>query len=103
MSSVVPTQSSSVARVTGAESAHGVATRIGVLIVGRKRPGFDQDWNGIIRARALGTLAALGYDCVGADARVVDDQSTESALNTIRQSGADALVILQPSLGNGQL
>ena len=34
---------------------HGSTKNIGVLIFGRKRPGFDQEWNQIIRERSLET------------------------------------------------
>ena len=43
---------------------------IGVLILGRKRPGFDQEWNQIICGRALAALKAMGYATVGAEAVV---------------------------------
>jgi len=76
---------------------------LGVLIIGRKRPGFDQQWNEIIRKRSLEALQSLDLPTVGADTPVVDDQTTIAKLQQIRQAGADALLVLQPSLGNGQL
>src|SRR5687767_1892369 len=79
------------------------AQRLGVLVIGRKRPGFDQEWNAIIRQRATDALKDLGYDCVGADLAVIDDDTIITAIEQIRAAGADALVVLQPSLGNGQL
>lgn len=79
------------------------AAPIGVLVIGRKRPGFDQQWSQIILRRALGALQALGYDAVGAESAVVDDQTIGLALDRIRQRRCRALVVLQPSLGHGQL
>ena len=76
---------------------------VGVLVIGRKRPGFDQQWNEIIRRRASVALAALQYDVVGAENPVVDDETIGHALDRIRQRGCRALVVLQPSLGAGQL
>jgi L-fucose isomerase-like protein len=78
-------------------------TPLGVLVIGRKRPGFDQEWNQIMRRKAAVAVAALGFTAVGADLNVVDDQTILAALNTIRDAGCDVLVVLQPSLGNGQL
>ncbi len=89
------------ARQTSATQTESV--RLGVVVIGRKRPGFDQEWNEIIRARAWAALKTLGYDYVGHDAHVVDDDSLIAALNQVRQFGAEALVVLQPSIGNGQL
>src|SRR3954451_11347156 len=76
---------------------------LGVLIIGRKRPGFDQDWNQEMRRRTATAIDSLGFASVGHDLNVVDDQTILAALNTIRAAGCDALVVLQPSLGNGQL
>ena len=80
-----------------------LAAPLGVLVIGRKRPGFDQQWNEIIRRRAGEALAALGFEAVGAESPVVDDETIGSALNRIRARGCRALVVLQPSLGHGQL
>jgi L-fucose isomerase-like protein len=79
------------------------ATPLGVLIIGRKRPGFDQQWNEIIRRRALAALLAMGYEPVGANAPVIDDATIIAAIDIIRARGCRALVVLQPSLGHGQL
>ena len=76
---------------------------LGLLVIGRKRPGFDQEWNGIMRRRAEEALAALGFACVGGDTPVADDVATRQALDRIRAAGCDALLVLQPSIGNGQL
>jgi L-fucose isomerase-like protein len=76
---------------------------LGVLILGRKRPGFDQEWNKIICDRSLAALQALGYACIGAEAPVVDDATIRAALARVRQAGCDTLVMLQPSMGHGQM
>lgn len=85
-------------------SAPSPASRpLGVIILGRKRPGFDQEWNRIICDRSLVALKSLGYTCVGAETPVVDDASIRAALGRIQQAGCDALVMLQPSIGHGQM
>ncbi len=76
---------------------------IGVLILGRKRPGFDQEWNQIICGRALAALKDLGFATVGAETPVIDDATIAVALDKIRAAGCQALVMLHPSMGNGQL
>ncbi len=76
---------------------------LGVMILGRKRRGFDQEWNGIICGRAIAALKSLGYSTVGAEAPVVDDATIKEALDAIREAGCQALVMLQPSMGHGQL
>jgi L-fucose isomerase-like protein len=79
------------------------ARKLGLLTIGRKRPGFDQPWNEIMRTQADEALAALGFQIVRPDVPVIDDQTTRAALDRIRAAGCEALLVLQPSLGNGQL
>jgi L-fucose isomerase-like protein len=79
------------------------ASPVGVLILGRKRPGFDQEWNQVICQRSLGAMEQLGFQCVGQDGPVVDDRSLAVTLQRIREEGCDVLIMLQPSMGNGQL
>ena len=90
-----------------AGSKHGQSkepTPVGLLVIGRKRPGFEQEWNGRVRAAAAEGLRAAGFDPVGAeDTPVVDDQTILAALAKVNAAGCQALVVLQPSLGNGQL
>ena len=88
---------------TPSPSSSTPATPLGVLVIGRKRPGFDQQWNAIIRERALAGLKSLGYACVGAETPVADDHAMADVLGLIRQRGCGELLVLQPSIGNGQL
>lgn len=76
---------------------------VGVFILGRKRPGFDQEWNQIVSRRSLAAMEEMGVQCIGHDSPVVDDESLRLTLQKIRDSGGDVLVMLQPSMGNGQL
>jgi L-fucose isomerase-like protein len=82
---------------------HAASRPLGVLILGRKRRGFDQEWNQIICQRSIATLASLGYKCIGGEAPVVDDVTIAAALDKIEQANCQALVMLQPSIGHGQL
>jgi L-fucose isomerase-like protein len=86
------------------ERAVEAASRpLGVLILGRKRPGFDQEWNKIICERSVAALGQLGFTTVGADEPVVDEATTVAKLEKLQQAGCSALVMLQPSMGHGQL
>jgi len=76
---------------------------LGVMILGRKRPGFDQEWNQLVCSRAVTALKSLGYKTVGAEKPVVDDATIKAALDHLREAGCQAMVMLQPSMGHGQL
>jgi L-fucose isomerase-like protein len=75
--------------------------KLGVLTIGRKRPGFDQEWNQIMRTKCAEALRAIGHTDAEFVEPVVDDQTTRAALDRLKH--CTALLILQPSLGNGQL
>ncbi len=76
---------------------------IAVLILGRKRPGFDQEWNKMVCQRSVAALQSLGFNCVGYDLPVLDDATLRVALERVRAAGCESLLMLQPSMGNGQL
>jgi hypothetical protein len=75
---------------------------VGVLIFGRKRPGFDQDWNAEMRDRCRKSLAEDGFACIGAEEVVLDDETVNGTLDRIAQAGCRALIVVQPSLADGQ-
>ena len=75
---------------------------VGVLIFGRKRPGFDQEWNAEVRERCRKSLVEIGFTCVGAEELVLDDETVNGALDRIAAAGCRALIVIQPSLADGQ-
>ena len=80
------------------------AAPLGVMILGRKRPGFDQEWNQIICGRAVAALKSLGYTTVGADKPVVDDATIKVALDKLtrgRMPGAGHAAALDGSRPTG--
>ena len=79
-----------------------VTKNLGVMVFGRKRPGFDQEWSKNVWEHSLNTLKAMGFTCVGADTRVVDEETIHAALDEIERAKCDALVIVQPSMSDGQ-
>jgi L-fucose isomerase-like protein len=77
-------------------------SKIGVLIFARKRPGFDQEWSKIVRAQALNLLTEQRYEVIGGDTTVVDDETVSAAVEKIVAAGCVAIVVLQPSIADGQ-
>ncbi len=75
---------------------------LGVLIFGRKRPGFDQEWSRSIRERSLALLQGLGFQCFGAESVVMDDDTIHAAMDTILAAECQALIVIQPSISDGQ-
>jgi L-fucose isomerase-like protein len=82
----------------------GGSKNIGVIMFGRKRPGFDQEWSTKVRHKCMDTFKVLGYTVVGADADapVSDDEGIHAALDAIYTAKCEAIVIIQPSISDGQ-
>ena len=77
--------------------------RVGFLVIGRKRPGFDPEWGAEIEALAWAAVTELNLAPFRPPTRAVDDASLRQALHEVRHAGCDALVVLQPTMGDGRL
>ena len=79
-----------------------IVNKVGVLVFARKRPGFDQEWSKVVRAETKQILADQGYELVGADTIVNDEETVRAATDAIVAAGCCALVVVQPSIADGQ-
>ncbi len=86
---------------SAAASLEGV--RPGFLVIGRKRSGFDPEWGQAMETAAWEALQALSANTVRPETRAVDDATLREALEQLRQAQCDALVVLQPTMGDGRL
>jgi len=76
--------------------------KLGVLILGRKRPGFDQEWGrqleGVVREFLENSL----YEALVPET-ATDDSSLRGSLAKCRENGCDVLIALQPTMSDGRL
>jgi len=77
--------------------------RLGVLILHRKRKGFDPAWREAVEAAAQETLSTMGVGAVLPEVRVSDDGTLRAAMAEIRKPDANALVVIQPIMADGRL
>ncbi|NQT16696.1 MAG: sugar isomerase [Planctomycetes bacterium] len=77
--------------------------RVALLVMDRKRPGFDVEWAGRIEAAAREAVAQMGLDAFCPSAHCVDDASLKRALHEVRHAGCDVLVVMQPAMGDGRM
>ncbi len=84
-------------------TAERSGSRIGFLVIGRKRPGFDVDWASQMEAAAWAAVGAMQLDAFRPQTRAVDDGSIRAAVKEIREAECDTLVVLQPTMGDGRL
>lgn len=76
--------------------------KLGVVFLGRKRPGFDPEWGRQMEQAVRTSLAKSDYDVVVRDEYVVDDASARHALAEMKTAGANVLAVLQPTMSDGR-
>jgi len=87
------------------EMAGDAARRIklGLLFLGRKRPGFDPDWGALIERQVREVVATTEFEIVEPSERVIDDPSLRSALGGFEQSRVETLVALQTTMADARM
>lgn len=79
------------------------ALMLGVIFLGRRRPGFDMDWGCQMEERARRALRQSGFAIFEPPEKGIDDASFRRALAACEQNRADAIVLLQTTMGDGRL
>jgi L-fucose isomerase-like protein len=77
--------------------------KIGVIFLGRKRPGFDAEWRVTVKERVRAFLDNSKYGFTIPEDNVPDDGTLRRVLAQCRNEGANALVVLQPTISDGRL
>ena len=75
----------------------------GILVLGRKRPGFDGDWATAITREIDAALADAPYPSFTPAVRIVDEETLRTAVRECIAAGTDALVVIQPTMSDGNL
>jgi L-fucose isomerase-like protein len=76
---------------------------VGILILGRKRAGFDPEWGAEMVAAVNAQLDAAAFPVFRPSVSIVDDASLRAALVECEQANVDVVVALQPTMGDGNL
>lgn len=76
--------------------------KLGVIFLGRKRPGFDPEWGKQMELAVRKSLAGAKYEVAIRDEYVVDDASVRQAITQMRADGANVLAVLQPTMSDGR-
>ena len=77
--------------------------KVATIFVGRKRPGFDMEWGKSVEARVRAWLADSGLEAFEPGEKVADEPSLRRALAACEQAGAQAIMVLQSTMGDGRL
>ncbi len=77
--------------------------KVGVIFLGRKRPGFDPDWGSAMATRVRDALAASAFEVIEPPDTVVDDASLGQALTALEGAGVDAILTLQTTMADARM
>jgi len=77
--------------------------KIGVVFLGRRRPGFDQQWGRRMEESVRGSLERSGFAIFEPPEKAVDDASLRAAVGACEAARVDVLVLLQTTMGDGRL
>lgn len=76
---------------------------VGLLIMGRKRPGFDPQWGASVLTGIEEAVAQLPWRIVTPSRNISDEASLGAALEACRADGVSVLVVVQPTISDGRL
>ena len=77
--------------------------KVGVLFLGRRRPGFDMDWGKQMEERVRKQLAQTHFSIFEPSEKAIDDVSLRRAMAACEAQKVDAIVVLQATMGDGRL
>ena len=77
--------------------------KLGLIFLGRRRPGFDVEWGKRVEARVRAWLKETDLAIIEVPEKAVDDASMHQALAECQAQKADAIVVLQTTMGDGRL
>ncbi len=78
-------------------------TKIGLIFLGRKRPGFDMEWGRLMEDRVRAQVGQTDFDIFEPAEKAVDEASLRDTLAACEKEGVDALVLLQTTMADGRL
>jgi L-fucose isomerase-like protein len=77
--------------------------RLGVIFLGRRRPGFDMGWGKKQDEKTRAWLGKTRFTIIEPAEKAIDDPSMRRAVAACAEQGAQVLVLLQTTMGDGRL
>ncbi len=76
---------------------------VGVIFLGRKRPGFDMEWGRQMEERVRASLRHSAFTIFEPSEKAVDDASLRRVFEACQEKHAEVIVLLQTTMGDGRL
>ncbi len=77
--------------------------KLGVIFLGRRRPGFDMEWGRKTEGRVRTWLEEGGWAAFEPGEKAMDEASLRRAVAACEEAGTEAIVLLQTTMGDGRL
>ena len=77
--------------------------KVGVIFLGRRRPGFDMEWGKVTEQRVREWLPQTDFAIFEPGEKAVDDASLRRVMEACNEQRVDAVVLLQTTMGDGRL
>lgn len=77
--------------------------KLGLLFLGRTRPGFDPDWGKAMKQSIRSFLDASGYPYFIPSENIPTDGQLRRAIASCRSEGVQTLIVTQPTVSDGRL
>lgn len=77
--------------------------KVGVIFLGRRRPGFDMEWGKVMEQQVRGWVQKTEFDIFEPNEKVIDDASLRRVMAACDAAKVDAIVLLQTTMGDGRL
>ena len=75
----------------------------GVVFLGRKRPGFDEEWGAAMAERVKTAVDKRSWGVFICPTKAVDDTTLRQAIGECKTAGCDTMVALQTTMSDGRL
>jgi len=79
------------------------APKVGVVFLGRRRPGFDMDWGRRMEERVRARLQDAGFAWFEPAEKAIDEASLRRVVAECEAQGVEVLLLLQTTLSDGRL
>lgn len=77
--------------------------KVGLLFLGRKRPGFDMDWGAAMERQVRDAVRRSPFEVFEPPQKAVDDASLREIVAQCKEAEVDVIVLLQTTMGDGRL
>lgn len=77
--------------------------KLGLLFLGRKRPGFDMDWGAGMESRVRQAAGQPNFDVFEPSKKAVDESSLREVVAECEAAEVDVLVLLQTTMADGRM